>query len=75
VQVEEQEERRTFHVFVYSDMSPIWCVPSASVGIFVDCGLASKREIWEELAEEGGLTVVSLYHVEVREAGAFRVGQ
>jgi hypothetical protein len=38
------------------------------------------RDIWEELREEEeeeeeGLNVVSLYHVEVRGAGAFRVGQ
>jgi hypothetical protein len=44
-------------------MSPIWCVPSTSVGILVDCGLASKKEIWKELEEEG-LIVVSLNHVE-----------
>jgi hypothetical protein len=55
--------RQTFQVLVYSEMSPIWCVPSTSVGIFVDYGLARKKEIWEELEEEG-LNVVSLNHAE-----------
>jgi hypothetical protein len=45
-------------------MSPIWYVPSTSVGIFVDWGLASKKETWEELEEEEELNVVSLNHVE-----------
>jgi hypothetical protein len=50
---------------VYSEMSPIWCVPSTSVGILKDCGLVGESGIWEELEEEEeGLTVVSLNHVE-----------
>jgi hypothetical protein len=29
----EDGETQTFQVLVYSDLSPIWCVPSTSVGI------------------------------------------